>query len=136
MVYAPEGSAERVQTLEVPEADGGASAWTMPSSLSRARRCSSKNAYQRQMDIEWARDGESSAPLHPASAPRDRAEPCPAHHPPRYTLERRGQVLQRRRSIGRRIGAGTTWVITRREMARVRRRCPHRRYHHPDSGAR
>src|SRR6516165_10350429 len=60
MVYAPEGSGERVQTLEVPQAEQRRFCLDDADLITLARQALLiEEHYRRPMDIEWARDGAS-----------------------------------------------------------------------------
>jgi pyruvate,water dikinase len=120
MVYAPEGSAERVQTVEVPEADRRRFCLDDADLITLARQALLiEEHYQRPMDIEWARDGESGA-IYILQARPETVQSRAGRTIQRYALKRRGQVLASGRSVGTRIGAGTARVISRAsEMARV-----------------
>jgi len=120
MVYAPEGSAERVQTVEVPESDRRRFCLDDADLITLARQALLiEEHYGRPMDIEWARDGESGA-IYILQARPETVQSRAGRTIQRYALKRRGQVLAEGRSIGTRIGAGTGRVITRAsEMARV-----------------
>jgi pyruvate,water dikinase len=120
MVYAPEGSGERVQTVEVPEADRRRFCLDDADLITLARQALLiEEHYRRPMDIEWARDGQSGA-IYILQARPETVQSRAGRTIQRYALKRRGQVLASGRSIGTRIGAGTARVITRTsEMARV-----------------
>jgi pyruvate, water dikinase len=120
MVYAPAGSAERVQTLEVPEADRRRFCLEDPDLITLARQALLiEEHYRRPMDIEWARDG-TSGEIYILQARPETVQSRAGRTIQRYALKRRGRVLATGRSIGTRIGAGTARVITRAaEMARV-----------------
>jgi len=120
MVYAPEGSGERVQTVEVPEAERRRFCLEDADLITLARQALLiEEHYGRPMDIEWARDGESGA-IYILQARPETVQSRAGRTIQRYALKRRGQVLATGRSIGTRIGAGTARVITRTsEMARV-----------------
>ena len=120
MVYAPEGSGERVQTVEVPEADRRRFCLEDADLIALARQALLiEEHYRRPMDIEWARDGASGA-IFILQARPETVQSRAGRTIQRYALKRRGRVLATGRSIGTRIGAGTARVITRAsEMARV-----------------
>ena len=120
MVYAPEGSSERVQTVEVPEADRRRFCLEDADLIALARQALLiEEHYRRPMDIEWARDGASGA-IFILQARPETVQSRAGRTIQRYALKRRGQVLATGRSIGTRIGAGIARVITRAsEMARV-----------------
>src|SRR5215469_1320898 len=120
MVYAPPGSAERVQTVEVPAADRRRFCLDDADLISLARQALIiEEHYGRPMDIEWARDGESGA-LYILQARPETVQSRAGRTIQRYALKGRGRVLATGRSIGQRIGAGTARVIRDAgEMARV-----------------
>ena len=120
MVYAPEGSSERVQTVEVPEADRRRFCLEDADLIALARQALLiEEHYRRPMDIEWARDGASGA-IFILQARPETVQSRAGRTIQRYALKRRGQVLATGRSIGTRIGAGTARVVTRAsDMARV-----------------
>jgi len=120
MVYAPAGSAERVQTVEVPEADRRRFCLEDPDLITLARQALLiEEHYRRPMDIEWARDG-TSGEIYILQARPETVQSRVGRTIQRYALKRRGRVLATGRSVGTRIGAGTARVITRAaEMARV-----------------
>jgi len=120
MVYAPAGSAERVQTVEVPEADRRRFCLEDPDLITLARQALLiEEHYRRPMDIEWARDG-ASGEIYILQARPETVQSRVGRTIQRYALKRRGRVLATGRSIGARIGAGTARVITgAAEMARV-----------------
>jgi pyruvate, water dikinase len=120
LVYAPEGSAERVQTIEVPEADRRRFCLEDADLITLARQALLiEEHYRRPMDIEWARDGESGA-IYILQARPETVQSRAGRTIQRYALKRRGRVLAEGRSVGTRIGAGIARVIARAsEMARV-----------------
>jgi pyruvate, water dikinase len=120
MVYAPAGSAARVQTIEVPEAERRRFCLEDPDLITLARQALLiEEHYARPMDIEWARDG-TSGEIYILQARPETVQSRAGRTIQRYALKRRGRVLATGRSIGTRIGAGTARVITRAsEMARV-----------------
>src|SRR5215813_12886078 len=120
MVYAPEGSAERVQTVEVPEADRQRFCLSDADLITLARQALIiEEHYGRPMDIEWARDGASGA-IYILQARPETVQSRVGRTIQRYTLKGHSRVLVSGRSIGQRIGAGTARVIRDPgEMARV-----------------
>ncbi len=69
MVYAPIGSGERVQTVEVPEADRLRFSLDDADLHALARQALIiEEHYGCPMDIEWGKDGESGRNLYPAGA--------------------------------------------------------------------
>ena len=121
MIYAPAGSAERVTTVEVPQAD-------------RMRFClddADINAlahqaliieehYKKPMDIEWGKDG-STGKIYILQARPETVQSRAGRTIQRFTLKATpSKVLATGRSIGQRIGAGPARVIRDvKEMARV-----------------
>jgi len=120
MVYAPQGSGERVQTVPVPEAERRRFSLEDADLITLARQALLiEEHYRRPMDIEWARDGASGA-IYILQARPETVQSRAGRTIQRYALKSRGQVLATGRSVGTRIGAGTARVITAAaEMARV-----------------
>jgi len=120
MVYAPAGSAERVQTVEVPEAERRRFCLEDGDLVALARQALLiEEHYRRPMDIEWARDG-ASGELYILQARPETVQSRAGRTIQRYALKGRSRVLATGRSIGQRIGAGAARVIaTPAEMARV-----------------
>jgi len=120
MIYAPAGSAERVQTVEVPEADRRRFCLEDRDLITLARQALLiEEHYRRPMDIEWARDG-ASGEIFILQARPETVQSRAGRTIQRYALKRRGHVLATGRSIGTRIGAGTARVVRGAgEMARV-----------------
>jgi pyruvate, water dikinase len=121
MVYAPEGSAERVITVDVPKAD-------------RARFCLNdedinalahqaliiEEHYKKPMDIEWGKDG-STGKIYILQARPETVQSRAGRTIQRFSLKSSpSRVLASGRSIGQRIGSGPARVIRDvKEMARV-----------------
>jgi len=110
MVYAPQGSGERVRTVAVPPED-------------QRRFCLSEAVieehYGRPMDIEWARDG-ASGEIFILQARPETVQSRAGRTIQRYALKGRSRVLATGRSVGQRIGAGVARIIRdAAEMARV-----------------
>ena len=120
MIYAPEGSAARVQTVEVPEAERRRFCLSEADLVVLARQALIiEEHYKRPMDIEWARDGASGA-LYILQARPETVQSRAGRTIQRYALKRTSKVLATGRSIGQRIGAGTARVVRdASEMARV-----------------
>ena len=120
MIYAPEGSAARVQTVEVPEAERRRFCLSETDLVVLARQALIiEEHYKRPMDIEWARDGASGA-LYILQARPETVQSRAGRTIQRYALKRTSKVLATGRSIGQRIGAGTARVVRdASEMARV-----------------
>src|SRR6266403_4466041 len=120
MIYAPAGSAERVQTVEVPQADrmrfclGDADILT----LSR-QALTIEEHYKAPMDIEWGKDG-STGEIFILQARPETVQSRAGRTIQRFSLKSRSKVLAEGRSIGQRIGSGPSRVIKDiSEMARV-----------------
>jgi pyruvate,water dikinase len=120
MVYAPEGSAARVQTVEVPEAERRRFCLSDADLIVLARQALIiEEHYRRPMDIEWARDGASGA-IYILQARPETVQSRAGRTIQRYALKRTSKLLASGRSIGQRIGAGAARVIKdASEMARV-----------------
>jgi pyruvate,water dikinase len=120
MVYAPAGSAERVQTVDVAPEDRRRFCLEDPDLVALARQALIiEEHYGRPMDIEWAKDGLSGT-IYILQARPETVQSRAGRTIQRYTLKGRGPVLATGRSIGQRIGAGTARVIRdASEMARV-----------------
>jgi len=120
MVYAPEGSAARVQTVEVPEAEQRRFCLSDADLNVLARQALIiEEHYRRPMDIEWARDGGSGA-IYILQARPETVQSRAGRTIQRYALKGTSKVLATGRSIGQRIGSGTARVIRdASEMARV-----------------
>jgi pyruvate,water dikinase len=120
MVYAPEGSAARVQTVEVPEVERRRFCLSDADLILLARQALIiEEHYRRPMDIEWARDGASGS-IYILQARPETVQSRGGRTIQRYALKGTSRVLTTGRSIGQRIGAGTARVIRNAaEMARV-----------------
>jgi pyruvate, water dikinase len=120
MVYAPEGSAARVQTVEVPAAERQRFCLSDADLILLARQALIiEEHYRRPMDIEWARDGASGG-IYILQARPETVQSRAGRTIQRYALKGTSRVLVSGRSIGQRIGAGRARVIRNAaEMARV-----------------
>jgi pyruvate,water dikinase len=120
MVYAPEGSAARVQTVEVPPAERQRFCLSDADLVVLARQALIiEEHYKRPMDIEWARDGASGV-IYILQARPETVQSRAGRTIQRYALKGTSRVLTSGRSIGQRIGAGAARVIKdASEMARV-----------------
>ena len=67
--------------------------------------------YQRPMDIEWGRDGDSGRLYILQARPETVRSRESARVIVRYKLKRRGEILTQGRSIGAKIGAGTGRIL-------------------------
>jgi len=120
MVYAPAGSAERVTTVEVPQADRQRFCLGDADLEALARQALLiEEHYGRPMDIEWGKDGGSGA-IFILQARPETVQSRTGRTIQRYTLKNRSAVLATGRSIGQRIGAGPARIIRDvSEIARV-----------------
>jgi pyruvate, water dikinase len=120
MVYAPSGGAERVTTVEVPQADRQRFCLGDADLEALARQALLiEEHYGRPMDIEWGKDGGSGA-IFILQARPETVQSRAGRTIQRYTLKNRSAVLATGRSIGQRIGAGPARVIRDvSEIARV-----------------
>jgi pyruvate,water dikinase len=120
MVYAPPGSAERVITVEVPEADRSRFSLDEPAIEQLARQALTiEEHYGCPMDIEWGQDG-TTGKLYILQARPETVQSRTDRSIQRFTLKSRSRVLVEGRSIGQRIGAGRARVIRDAgEMERV-----------------
>ncbi len=120
MIYAPPGSAERVQTVDVPEAERMRFCITEEDILTLARQALTiEKHYKAPMDIEWGKDG-SSGEIFILQARPETVQSRAGRSIQRFSLKSRSRVLVEGRSIGQRIGSGPVRVIKDvTEMARV-----------------
>ncbi|MDQ1242095.1 MAG: pyruvate, water dikinase [Pseudomonadota bacterium] len=121
MTYATGAqSAERVVTVDVPEADRLRFCLSDADLLELARQALViEEHYGCPMDIEWGKDGETGK-LYILQARPETVQSRAGRTLQRYTLKGKGPVLTSGRSIGHRIGAGPARVIRNaKEMTRV-----------------
>jgi pyruvate,water dikinase len=120
MIYAPDGSSERVKTVDVPKAERARFCVSDPDLLTLARQALIiEEHYGVPMDIEWAKDGDTGE-IYIVQARPETVQSRAGRTIQRYSLKSRSKVLASGRSIGQRIGAGPARVIRNvREMARV-----------------
>src|SRR5215813_3064633 len=120
MIYAPAGSAERVQTVEAPEKDRMRFCLDDEDILTLARQALTiEEHYKAPMDIEWGKDG-STGEIFILQARPETVQSRAGRTIQRFSLKARSKVLATGRSIGQRIGAGPARVIKDvSEMARV-----------------
>src|SRR6059058_1316184 len=120
MVYAPQGSAERVRTVAVPPEDQRRFCLSEADLVTLARQALViEEHYGRPMDIEWARDG-ASGEIFILQARPETVQSRAGRTIQRYALKGRSRVLATGRSVGQRIGAGVARIIRdAAEMARV-----------------
>jgi pyruvate,water dikinase len=120
MVYAPPGSADRVQTVDVPQADRMRFCITDEDILTLSRQALTiEEHYKTPMDIEWGKDG-STGEIFILQARPETVQSRVGRTIQRFSLKSRSKVLAEGRSIGQRIGSGPVRVIKDvSEMARV-----------------
>jgi pyruvate,water dikinase len=119
MIYAA-GSAERVQTVEVPQADRMRFCLNDADILTLSRQALIiEEHYKAPMDIEWGKDG-STGEIFILQARPETVQSRGGRTIQRFSLKSRSKVLAMGRSIGQRIGAGPARVVKDvSEMARV-----------------
>jgi pyruvate,water dikinase len=120
MVYAPAGSAERVQTVDVPQSERMRFCIDDEDILTLSRQALTiEEHYKTPMDIEWGKDG-STGEIFILQARPETVQSRAGRTILRFSLKSRSKVLATGRSIGQRIGAGPARVIKDvSEMARV-----------------
>ena len=120
MVYAPEGSDERVATVAVPQEARARFSLTDADVIALARQALIiEEHYQQPMDIEWGQDG-STGDIYILQARPETVQSRAGRTIQRFSLKKRSNVLASGRSIGQKIGSGPARVIRKvAEMARV-----------------
>src|SRR5579859_6210264 len=120
MTYAPAGSGERVQTVEVPQAERMRFCINDEDILTLSRQALIiEEHYKAPMDIEWGKDG-ATGEIFILQARPETVQSRAGRTIQRLSLKSRSRVLASGRSIGQRIGAGVARVIKdAAEMARV-----------------
>jgi pyruvate, water dikinase len=121
MIYAPEGSAERVVTVDVPKADRTRFCLDDEDINALARQALIiEEHYKKPMDIEWGKDG-STGKIYILQARPETVQSRAGRTIQRFSLKSSpSRVLASGRSIGQRIGSGPARVIRDvKEMARV-----------------
>ena len=120
MVYAPPGSAERVATVDVAQADRMRFCINDEDILTLARQALIiEEHYKTPMDIEWGKDG-STGEIFILQARPETVQSRAGRTIQRFSLKSRSKVLATGRSIGQRIGSGPARIIRDvSEMARV-----------------
>jgi pyruvate,water dikinase len=120
MIYAPAGSAERVQTVDVAQADRMRFCLNDADILTLSRQALTiEEHYKAPMDIEWGKDG-STGEIFILQARPETVQSRAGRTIQRFSLKSRSKVLAEGRSIGQRIGSGPSRVIKDiSEMARV-----------------
>jgi pyruvate, water dikinase len=111
MVYAPAGSADRVQTVEVSPSDRQRFSITDADATLLGRQALTiEQHYGCPMDIEWGKDG-ATGEIYILQARPETVQSRAGRSIQRFTLKGRGSVLAQGRSIGQRIGAGPARII-------------------------
>jgi len=120
MIYAPAGSAERVKTVDVPQAERMKFCINDEDILALSRMALTiEKHYKTPMDIEWGKDG-STGDIFILQARPETVKSRAGRSIQRFSLKSRSKVLVEGRSIGQRIGSGPVRVIKDvSEMARV-----------------
>ena len=120
MVYAPEGSNERVATVDVSKADRTRFSLSDADVIALAKQALIiEEHYKQPMDIEWGKDG-SSGDIYILQARPETVQSRAGRTIQRFSLKSRSKVLATGRSIGQKIGSGPARVIRNvAEMARV-----------------
>jgi pyruvate, water dikinase len=120
MVYADDRSGERVQTVDVPEADRMRFCIDDSDIEQLARQALLiEQHYEQPMDIEWGKDG-ATGEIYILQARPETVQSRAGRTIQRFALKKRSRVLATGRSIGQRIGAGPARVVRDvSEMARV-----------------
>jgi pyruvate,water dikinase len=120
MVYAAPGSAERVATVDVAQAERQKFSLNDADIIALAKQALIiEEHYKQPMDIEWGKDG-STGDIFILQARPETVQSRAGRTIQRYALKSRSKILTTGRSIGQRIGAGPARVITNmKDMARV-----------------
>jgi pyruvate, water dikinase len=120
MIYAPAGSAERVQTVDVSQAERMRFCINDEDILTLSRQALTiEEHYKTPMDIEWGKDG-STGEIYILQARPETVQSRVGRTIQRFSLKSHSKVLAEGRSIGQRIGSGPSRVIKDvSEMARV-----------------
>ena len=120
MIYAPEGSSERVSTVEVAKQDRARFSLSDADIVALARQALIiEEHYKQPMDIEWGKDG-STGEIFILQARPETVQSRAGRTIQRFSLKSRSTVLATGRSIGQRIGSGPARIIRKiSEMARV-----------------
>jgi pyruvate, water dikinase len=112
MVYAPAGSNERVQIVDVEEAERQRFCLTEAEATALAQQAVViERHYGRPMDIEWGKDGITGK-LFILQARPETVQSRVGRQIHRYVLNARGPVIAEGRSVGQRIGSGTARLVT------------------------
>jgi pyruvate,water dikinase len=120
MIYGTPGSAERVKTVDVAEADRQRFSLDDADIVALAKQALIiEEHYKQPMDIEWGKDG-ATGEIFILQARPETVQSRAGRTIQRFALKRRSNVLATGRSIGQRIGAGPARVIHDvKDMAKV-----------------
>jgi pyruvate,water dikinase len=120
MIYAPAGSPERVQTVDVAPTDRERFSLLDADLIALSKQALIiEDHYKQPMDIEWGKDGNTGE-IYILQARPETVQSRAGRSIQRYTLKAKSTVLTTGRSIGQRIGAGQARLIRDvSEMARV-----------------
>jgi pyruvate,water dikinase len=121
MIYAADaGSGRRVHSVEVPAVERERYCLSDADVVSLARQALIiEDHYQRPMDIEWGKDGETGE-IYILQARPETVQSRSGRDIQRYSLKTRSAVVVTGRAIGARIGAGPARVVRSiDDMARV-----------------
>jgi pyruvate,water dikinase len=111
MIYAPAGSAERVQTVDTTREDRQRFSISDADATALAQQALTiEQHYGCPMDIEWGKDG-ATGQLYILQARPETVQSRAGRSIQRFTLKGRGAVLAQGRSIGQRIGSGRARII-------------------------
>ncbi len=113
MIYGSEASAGKsVQTVDVEDAERNRFCITDEEVMALAQQALIiEKHYQRPMDIEWAKDGDTGELFIVQARPETVKSQESANLMERYLLKEKGKVVCEGRSIGQRIGSGPVRVI-------------------------
>lgn len=113
MVYDPSGETGRsVNTVDVDESDRNRFSINDEEVQELAKQALTiEGHYQRPMDIEWAKDGDTGKLYIVQARPETVKSRASANQLERYLLNEKSKVLVDGRSIGHRIGAGPVKII-------------------------
>ncbi len=112
MIYAPEGSEEKVKTVEVAEEQRDLFSISDEDLQDLGRMAITiEKHYGRPMDVEWGKDGEDGKIYILQARPETVKSQQNEQIIRRYQLQQRGDVLASGRAIGQKIGAGEVCLV-------------------------
>lgn len=112
MVYAPEGADRAVETVDVDPARQYAFSITDEDVTELAKMAVAIGEhYDRPMDIEWGKDGETGELMILQARPETVRSRDSGNTLERFRLKEDGEVLVTGRSVGQRIGAGRVRIV-------------------------